>query len=116
MIFSVCLRTVMCAFTPNLFAELFWKLAGIRDLSCLDPTCPQSCSADPSVLLLGAENSQVESCAGASSSESILQQELLRRYTGPQADSTRNSSASVYNNIRTITKHSRLRGERGGLQ
>lgn len=41
---------------------------------------------------------------GLPTPESILQQELLRLYTGVEAESTCNSSASVYNNIHTITK------------
>ncbi len=56
----------------------------------------------------------MESCAGASNSESILQQELLRLYTALQADSTCNSSASVYNNMHTITKLHASEGSGGG--
>lgn len=96
------------AFSPKfIFAEVLRKLADI--LSRLDPTCPQSFSADPSVLWLGAENSRWSLVQELPTlNVSILQQEP-RLYTGLEADSTCNGSASVYNNIRTITKPARVR-------
>ena len=45
--------------TQIIFAEVFRKLAATQDQSELDPTCPQSVKADPGVLLLEAESSQV---------------------------------------------------------
>lgn len=97
-----------------LFPEIFyWTI--FRKCAWAALTLPVLDAFQLIQVLLGAENSQVESCAGAFSSESILQRELLSLYTGLEADSTCNSSASVYNNIHTITKRAQLRGERGGL-
>lgn len=73
------------------------------------PPVLKSFSADPSVLWLGAENSRWSLVQELPTlNESILQQEP-RLYTGLEADSTCNGSASVYNNIRTITKPARVR-------
>lgn len=67
--------------------------------------------ADPGISLLEAENIQVESRAGASSTESILELEL---YAVLEAESTCSGSVSVYNSNHTIAERARLRGVHSG--
>lgn len=75
-------RLISC----NLFQEPAWVALTLPVLRAF--------LADPGISLLEVENIQVESRAGASSTESILQLEL---YVGLEADSTCSGSVWVYN-------------------